>query len=49
MEEKELIRQEIKRRINELNPDGIEDWRYRLQREHDIELLKSILSFIDSM
>ncbi len=49
MEEKEIIKQEIKRRINVLNPDDIEDWRYRLQREHDIELLKSILFFIDSM
>jgi len=40
---------EIKRRINEINIDSIEDWRYRLQLEHDIEVMKNILSFIDTM
>lgn len=42
------VKAEIERRIAEVNLDSIEDWRYRLQREHDIELMKSILSIIDS-
>ena len=49
MTDKEKIRAEIERRINAIDLDSIEDWRYRLQREHDIELMKDILSFIDSM
>ena len=40
---------EIERRINEINLDSIEDWRYRLQREHDIEVMKNILSLIDTL
>ena len=40
---------EIKRRINEINLDNIEDWHYRLQREHDIEVMKNILSLIDTL
>lgn len=40
---------EIERRINIVNPDTIEDWRYRIEREHDIEIMKSILSFIDTL
>ena len=40
---------EIKRRINGINLDTIEDWRYRLQWEHDIEVMKNILSFIDTL
>ena len=40
---------EIERRINEINLDIIEDWRYRLQREHDIEIMKNILSIIDTL
>lgn len=40
---------EIERRINEINLDIIEDWRYRLQREHDIEVMKNILSLIDTL
>lgn len=40
---------EIERRINEINLDTIEDWRYRLQWEHDIEVMKNILSFIDTL
>ena len=39
---------EIERRINEINLDTIEDWRYRLQREHDIEVMKNILSLINT-
>lgn len=40
---------EIERRINKINPDSIEDWRYRLQREHDIEVMKNILSLINTL
>ena len=40
---------EIEKRINEINLDNIEDWRYRLQREHDIEVMKNILSLIDTL
>ena len=40
---------EIERRINEINLDSIEDWRYRLQREHDIEVMKNILSLINTI
>ena len=40
---------EIERRINVINLDSIEDWRYRLQREHDIEVMKDILSLIDTL
>ena len=40
---------EIERRINEINLDSIEDWRYRLQREHDIEVMKNILSLINTL
>ncbi len=47
--DKSALVAELERRINELNPDNIEDWRYRLQREHDIELLKSILSLINTL
>jgi hypothetical protein len=45
---KSVVVAEIKRRINEINLDTIEDWRYRLQREHDIEIMKNILSLIDT-
>lgn len=40
---------EIERRINEINLDTIEDWRYRLQREHDIEVMRNIISLIDTL
>ena len=40
---------EIERKINEINLDIIEDWRYRLQREHDIEVMKNILSLINTL
>ena len=39
---------EIEKRINEINLDSIEDWRYRLQRERDIKVMKNILSIIDT-
>jgi len=47
--DKDALIAEIKRRINEINLDSIEDWRYRLQREHDIEVMKNILSLIDTL
>ena len=46
--DKSALVAEIERRINEINLDSIEDWRYRLQREHDIEVMKNILSLIDT-
>ena len=47
--DKDALVAEIERRINEINLDSIEDWRYRLQREHDIEVMKNILSLIDTL
>jgi len=47
--DKAAVIAEIERRINIVNPDTIEDWRYRIGREHDIEIMKSILSFIDTI
>lgn len=46
---KSILVAEIERRINEINLDTIEDWRYRLQREHDIKVMKNILSIIDTL
>lgn len=40
---------EIEKRINGINPDTIEDWRYRIQWEHDIEVMKNILSLINTL
>ena len=47
--DKSALVAEIERRINEINLDTIEDWRYRLQREHDIEVMKNILSLINTL
>lgn len=47
--DKFVLVEKIKKRINEINLDSIEDWRYRLQREHDIEIMKNILSLIDTI
>lgn len=47
--DKSALVAEIERRINEINLDSIEDWRYRLQREHDIEVMKNILSLINTL
>jgi hypothetical protein len=46
---KDAVIAEIERKINEINLDSIEDWRYRLQREHDIEVMKNILSLINTL
>lgn len=47
--DKSVLVEKIKKRINEINLDSIDDWRYRLQREHDIEIMKNILSLIDTI
>jgi hypothetical protein len=47
--DKAAVVAEIERKINEINLDIIEDWRYRLQREHDIEVMKDILSLINTL
>jgi hypothetical protein len=46
---KSAIVAEIERKIKEINLDIIEDWRNRIQREHDIEVMKNILSLIDTI
>jgi len=46
---KDALVAKIEKRINEINLDSIEDWRYRLQWEHDIEVMKNILSIIDTL
>ena len=47
--DKDALIAEIEKVINEINPDIIEDWRYRLQRERDIKVMKNILSLIDTL
>ena len=47
--DKAAVIAEIEKRINGVNPDTIEDWRYRLQWEHDIEVMKNILSLINTI
>jgi len=47
--DKDTLIAEIERRINGINLDTIEDWRYRLQWEHDIEVMKNILSLINTL
>ena len=39
---------EIENKINKIDLNSIEDWRYRLQREHDIEVIKNIISIINT-
>ncbi len=39
---------EIENKINKIDLNSIEDWRYRLQREHDIEVMKNIISIINT-
>lgn len=45
--DKDALVAEIERRIAEIDLDSIEDWRYKLQREHDIEVMKNIISIIN--
>lgn len=47
--DKDALVAEIEKKINEINLDSIEDWRYRLQREHDIEVMKNVLSIINTL
>ena len=47
--DKDALVAEIEKRINEINLDSIEDWRYKLQWEHDIEIMKNILSLINTL
>jgi hypothetical protein len=47
--DKDALVAEIERKINEVNHDNIEDWRYRLQGERDIGVMKNILSLINTL
>lgn len=47
--DKDALVAEIERRIVEIDLDSIEDWRYKLQREHDIEVMKNIISSINTL
>ena len=40
---------EIENKINKIDLNSIEDWRYRIQREHDIEVMKNIISIINTL
>ena len=39
----------IQDKINKIDLNSIEDWRCRIQREHDIEVMKNILSLINTL
>lgn len=47
--DKSAVIAEIENKINKIDLNSIEDWRYRLQREHDIEVMKNIISLIDTL
>lgn len=47
--DKDEVIAKIMKRINEINPTNIEDCHYRLQREHDIEVMKNIISLINTI
>ena len=47
--DKDEVIAEIEKRIKEINSANIEDWRYRLQSEHDIEIMKNIISLINTL
>ena len=47
--DKDALVAEIERRIVEIDLDSIEDWRYKLQKEHDIEVMKNIISSINTL
>ena len=40
---------EIENKINKIDLNSIQDWRCRIQREHDIEVMKNILSLINTL
>lgn len=47
--DKSALVAEIENEINKIDLNSIGDWRYRLQREHDIEVMKNIISFINTL
>ena len=47
--DKDDLISKIERIINGINLESIEDWRYRIQREHDIEVMKNIISIINTI
>jgi len=47
--DKSVVIAEIENKINKIDLNSIEDWRYRLQREHDIEVMKNIISIINTL
>jgi len=46
--DKSALVAEMENKINKIDLNSIEDWRYRLQREHDIEVMKNIISIINT-
>ena len=46
---KDALIAEINKRINKIDLNNIEDWRYRIQREHDIEVMKNIISIVNTL
>ena len=47
--DKSALIAEIERKINEIDLDRIEDWRYRFLIERDIKVMKNILSLINTL
>lgn len=47
--DKSVLIAEIERKINEIDLDRIEDWRYRFLIERDIKVMKNILSLINTL
>ena len=47
--DKDALIAKIENNINKIDLNSIEDWRYRLQREHDIEVMKNIISIINTL
>lgn len=47
--DKDALVAEIENKINKIDLNSIENWHYRLQREHDIEVMKNIISIIDTL
>lgn len=47
--DKDALIAEIEKKINGINLDSIEDWRYRLQWERDIKVMKNIISLVNTL
>ena len=47
--DKSVLIAEIEKKINEIDLDRIEDWRYRFLIERDIKVMKNILSLINTL